>query len=59
MIWFCPDNIESGGTGGLRNIEICNSPYTFWISEALILMQSIFTDGWPYSCLQSVQILDR
>ena len=26
MIWFYPDNIESGGKCGLRNIKIRNSP---------------------------------
>jgi len=26
MIWIHPDNIESGGKYGLRNIKICNSP---------------------------------
>ena len=46
MIWFWPDNIESGGKGGLRNIEIGTAPlsdmnfcyaFAFLIGQALIL----------------------
>ena len=62
MIWIHPDNIESGGKCGLRNIKIRNSPsewdeffyaFAFLIGQALILMLQIF----PYLSIMDDGIL--
>ena len=74
MIWFYPDNIESGGKCGLHNIKIRNSPpewHEFFLCfrifdrpgpnfNAIKIFNFAFnfTDGRPYRRLQSVQISD-
>ena len=72
MIWFCPDNIESGGKCGLCNIEIRNSPSE--LDEFLLCFRIFDRPGLnfeaiklkilqmvcvPCKRLQSVQILYR
>ena len=61
MIWFYPDNIESGGKGGLRNIKIRNSPseiHAFFLCLRIFERPGLNFEAIKLKVLQMVEVIE-